>query len=130
VFFFFLPKIGLGGRKLLQLQNLGGSFVVFFRRRKLLLSLLRTTNFFYRKVYIEIFVLHGVCANRTKMAKNITDLSPTLHHVNVWGHFKEFSYIYPPKPNISIYTPILIFFWPLTSMGPRPSHSCVGIKCV
>ena len=27
---FFLPKIGLVGSKLLQLQNLGDSFVVFF----------------------------------------------------------------------------------------------------
>jgi len=28
LFYFFLPKIGFGGPKLLQLQNLGGSFVL------------------------------------------------------------------------------------------------------
>ena len=31
-FLFFLPKIGLGEPKLLQLQNLGCGFVVFFLR--------------------------------------------------------------------------------------------------
>jgi len=30
--YFFLPKIGIGGPKMLQLQNLGGGFVVFFLR--------------------------------------------------------------------------------------------------
>jgi len=32
IFYFFLQKIGLGGPKVLQLQNLGGDFVVFFLR--------------------------------------------------------------------------------------------------
>jgi len=50
VLFFILPKIDFVGPKLLQLQNLGGGFVVFFlwgqnrnfvkvRGRKLLLNL-------------------------------------------------------------------------------------------
>ena len=61
---FLKPKIGLGGPKLLQLQNLGAVFLVFFlrnqnrnfvkvKRRKLLLSL------FY--VYSNNGILIDVC---------------------------------------------------------------------
>jgi len=60
VFFFF----GLGGPKMLQLQNLGGGFVVFFlggqnrnfvkvRGRKLLLSLLN-----FRIENINVFLIY------------------------------------------------------------------------
>jgi len=56
-----------------------------------------------------------------KDKKTFTNFSPALHHVNVWGIFRQFCYI---SPKNQIYTPpTLIFFVPPTDMGPRSSHS-------
>ena len=74
--FSFLPKIGLWGPKLLQLQNLGGGFVVFFlggqnrnfvkvRGRKLLLS---------QKNIEDLFLQYDLIQSLTKKFKLISDI--------------------------------------------------------